>query len=196
MIAPADLAARFEELLDKLGGDASAGLAKAYAAWQSGLINTDTFAQLVADGLATINALARGSADVFATAAVNTRFGMELVPLGEYENADKDVQRIGKAATTLAGLLDTADDMPMRLDRLGRNEAHHTAQQQVIDTYRRHRVTGYRRHTDSQPCELCVWLVKAHLDPEGIGYIYPTTKPMHRHTGCKCTPIPAERKSA
>jgi len=191
VISSANLAARFELLVDKLGGEAAASAMKAYSAWQSGLLSTDGFAQLIGDLLANVNTHARAAGDIFATVAVNSQLGMNLVPLGVVTTADVDLERLGKAATTIAAALDTEADVPMQLERIARNEPAHAAQQQVVVSYERHGVKGYRRHTDADPCELCKWLVKAHLDPEGIGYIYPTSKPMHRHTGCKCTPVPA-----
>lgn len=199
MTAPAvgsasELAVKFEEIVDKMGDDVTAASLKAYAAWQSGQLATDGFAQIVANLLAIINTHARAAGDVFATLALNRTLGMKAVPLGDFVTADADLERLGKAATTIAESLDTGTDVPMQLERIARNEPAEAAQQQVVASYRRHGVKGYRRHPDSDPCELCVWLIKAHLDPEGIGYIYPANKRFHRHTGCKCTPIPAIRK--
>ena len=57
-----------------------------------------------------------------------------------------------------------------------------------MDALRRHGVRGYRRGLDDHPCQLCTWLAKTHLDP--AGYVYPTGKPMHRHPGCCCVPLP------
>jgi len=44
-------------------------------------------------------------------------------------------------------------------------------------------VRGYRRGINPDACELCFWLWKE-------GYVYPITQPMHRHTGCRCIPVP------
>lgn len=191
---PSDLAAKFEEIVVKMGDDMTAAALKAYAAWQAGQLATEGFAQLVANLLAIINTHARLAGDVFATLALNRTLGMNTVPLGEIVTSDDDQTRLGKAAMTIARSLDTDADVAMMLERIARNEPAEAAQQQVVSSYERHGVEGYRRHPDAAPCELCRWLIKAHLDPEGIGYIYPTNKPFHRHVGCRCTPVPAIRK--
>ena len=97
-MTPQELAARFEQLVDKLGGDTAAGAMKVYAAWQAGLLATDEFAQLVADMLSISNAHARAIGDVFATAAVNDQLGMERVPLGSIVSADADLERLGRSS--------------------------------------------------------------------------------------------------
>lgn len=45
------------------------------------------------------------------------------------------------------------------------------------------KVRGYRRGVNPGCCELCFWLYKE-------GYVYPIDQPMHRHTGCRCVPVP------
>lgn len=45
------------------------------------------------------------------------------------------------------------------------------------------KVRGYRRGINPGCCELCFWLWKE-------GRVYPIDQPMHRHTGCRCVPVP------
>jgi hypothetical protein len=194
-VTAAEYAAIFEDLVTNLGQVAADGMAVAYAAWQSGKMTTPEFEDLVVRAVATVNGYARAGADVIGTKYVGDLTGRQLTPAGAtVVNLTTEYDRLSKAAATMVKAVDTDADVAMQLDRMARNEPAEAAQRQMVHTYRGHGVKGYRRHTDSDPCELCVWLVKAHLDPEGIGYIYPANKPMHRHTGCKCTPIPAIRK--
>lgn len=44
-------------------------------------------------------------------------------------------------------------------------------------------IRGYRRGINPGCCELCFWLWKE-------GKVYPIDQPMHRHTGCRCVPVP------
>lgn len=195
IITAAEFAVIFEDLVTNLGEVAASGVAAAYSAWQSGKMTTAEFEDLVVRAVATVNGYARAGADVVGTTYVGDLTGRQLVPAGAAAvNVDNEFDRLSKAAATLVAAVDTDADVAMMLDRMARNEPAEAAQRQMLHTYRGHGVKGYRRHTDSDPCELCVWLVKAHLDPEGIGFVYPANKPMHRHTGCKCTPIPAIRK--
>lgn len=195
IITAAEFAAIFEDLVTNLGQVAADGVAAAYAAWQSGKMTTAEFEDLVVRAVATVNGYARAGADVVGTTYVGDLTGRQLVPAGAAAvSVDTEFDRLAKAAKTLVAAVDTDADVAMMLDRMAKNEPAEAAQRQMVHTYRGHGIKGYRRHTDSDPCELCVWLVKAHLDPEGIGFVYPANKPMHRHTGCKCTPIPAIRK--
>lgn len=195
IITAAEFAAIFEELVTSQGQTAADGLAQAYSAWQSGRMDTAQFEDLIVRLLATINGYARAGADIIGTTYVGDLTGRQLVPAGVAAvNVDTEFDRLSKAAKTLVAAVDTDADVAMQLDRMARNEPAEAAQRQMLHTYQGHGIKGYRRHTDSDPCELCTWLVKAHLDPEGIGYIYPANKPFHRHTGCKCTPVPAIRK--
>lgn len=200
MTAPArvftagDFTDRFEALCADLEQATVDALLQAYSLWQSGAITTDSFGDLIVTAVAMNNAAARQGADVLATYFTMTVAGEVLAPVGPAVTPAADMARLSKAAATIVKVLDTADDIAMQLDRLGRNEPAAAAQGQALHTYAGHDVKGYRRHLNAGACELCEWLVKAHLDPEGIGYIYPTNKPMHRHTGCRCTPVPAIKK--
>lgn len=48
-------------------------------------------------------------------------------------------------------------------------------------------IVGYRRGINPDACELCFWLWKD-------GYVYEIDQPMHRHTGCRCVPIPTTER--
>lgn len=42
---------------------------------------------------------------------------------------------------------------------------------------------GYRRGINPNCCEICFWTWKE-------GYVYPLSKPMWQHPGCRCVPVP------
>ncbi|WP_367582286.1 hypothetical protein [Tsukamurella tyrosinosolvens] len=190
-MTPDDLAEQFELYVDQLGGKLSTGLLAAYEQWQAGVLTTAEFEQVFIQMVATMNAYARTGADwLGSTYLSSTPKGSTLVTVAG------ETARLAEAAASVAKLLDTADDLTVQLDRIGRNEPTEAAQQQLVHTYSGHGVRGYRRRLNAGACELCVWLQKKHLDPEGIGFIYPSSRPMHRHTGCRCTPVPATRKAA
>lgn len=196
VMTAAEFAVLFEEMVTNLGQAAAEAAAQAYSGWQSGTLTSDQFEALIVRLVATINGYARGGADLIGTTYVGDLTGRQLTVAGVAGvDVDAEFDRLGKAASTLVKAVDTDADVAMMLDRMAKNEPVEAAQRQMVHTYRGHGIKGYRRHADSDPCELCVWLVKAHLDPEGIGYIYPTGKSFHRHTGCKCTPVPAIRKA-
>jgi len=44
-------------------------------------------------------------------------------------------------------------------------------------------VGGYRRGINPSACEVCFWTWKQ-------GYVYPLSRPMWQHPGCRCIPIP------
>ncbi len=90
-------------------------------------------------------------------------------------------ERLTKAVKTLA----SQDDASARLERLAVDEPVAAAQRGFQDGIRLadSGVTGYRRGINPDCCELCFWLWKE-------GYVYEIDQPMHRHTGCRCVPVP------
>jgi hypothetical protein len=95
-------------------------------------------------------------------------------------------QRIEKAVRTLISELpERYEPQPLeRVERLARDEPIQAAQFGYQDEIRSQgRVNGYRRGINPDACELCFWLWKE-------GYVYPVDQPMHRHTGCRCWPVP------
>lgn len=104
-------------------------------------------------------------------------------------------ERLHEAVETVVreeGLPQTADEPAPRLERLVRDEPIQAVQRGYQDGIRvavaspeRPRATsvGYRRGVNPDCCELCYWLWKE-------GYVYPIHKPMHRHPGCRCVPVP------
>jgi hypothetical protein len=95
-------------------------------------------------------------------------------------------ERLAKSVDTLA---DEAPDGLDRVERLARDEPIQAAQRGFQDGMRlqpEQRIVGYRRGVNPGCCELCWWLLKD-------GYVYPLDQPMHRHTGCRCVPVPASR---
>ncbi|HWL96045.1 MAG TPA: hypothetical protein VNP20_01815 [Nocardioidaceae bacterium] len=151
-------------------------------AWQSGDITDSEFVALLADQLAVSVGGAMLSADALVAVYVN-RPALGMVP------DDAKVEQLTKAAKTVATFLDDAETDPLpRVQRLAVAEPLDALQQASLTAYSRHGITGYVRGISADACELCVWLKKEHLRPGG--YIYPTDKPMHKHPGCTCVPIP------
>ena len=99
---------------------------------------------------------------------------------------DATTQRLTYAAATATTLLDATDDPLPRLRRVTVAEHLDSLQQGVVGAYNAHGVRGYTRGLSAKACELCVWLYKG-------GYVYPADRPMHRHPGCTCVPIPATK---
>ncbi|MGX9296123.1 hypothetical protein [Tsukamurella paurometabola] len=187
-----ELIDRFDAWLQSLGDESARALANAHRLWQSGVIDTAAFEELVVQTVAAINATVRGGADVTAAAYVLEVLGEQVVPLGTAPiTAAAERKRLAKAAATLAGLLEAAD-FADRLDRFARDEPARAAQEQMTHSYRSHGIDGYVRGVNAGACELCIWLRKEHLRPGG--YVYPNSRPMHRHVGCRCTPIPTRKE--
>ena len=89
-------------------------------------------------------------------------------------------ERLTRAVQTLAD----ADDLG-RVERLARDEPVQAAQRGCQDGLRLQDkpARGYRRGINPDCCELCFWLWKE-------GFVYDLDQPMHRHTGCRCVPVP------
>lgn len=187
MITDQQLAARFEDLLNGVGDKASKALRSLFAAWQAGQIDTATFGLAIVHVVTGANAYGRAVGDAFAAAAVQTYLQAPAVPTGTPPPPDEQ-DRLSKAANTLTAALAGPDDLTDRLERLGRAEPAQAAQQAALNTYAANGVDGYTRGLDSGACELCVWLYKD-------GYTYPTDKSFHRHTGCRCSPIPTKKEN-
>lgn len=85
-----------------------------------------------------------------------------------------------RAVQTLADQADLG-----RVERLARDEPIQAAQRGYQDGLRLQDkpVAGYRRGINPDCCELCFWLWKE-------GFVYDLDQPMHRHTGCRCVPVP------
>lgn len=76
------------------------------------------------------------------------------------------------------------DAVTVRLERIARDEPIQATQRGYQDGIRATKsAQGYRRRVNPDCCELCYWLWKE-------GYVYDIDQPMHRHTGCRCVPVP------
>lgn len=97
---------------------------------------------------------------------------------GRYEEDPYD--RLERAFTTIYD--DNPDDLK-RVQRLAHDEPIQAAQAGFQAELATEGVKGYRRQINPDACQVCFWLWKE-------GYVYPIDKPMWRHTGCRCVPIP------
>lgn len=205
----AAIASAFEALTTSLAARAINRLKIVFRAWFDGTLTTAEFEAVAADILKVDVHGAYKAGTGFASATLDKPAAGDIVPteekLAALDNAmstlvwdeeildqptDTDGSGIEFDDTEMIST-DTEVVLPPRLERLVSSEVVDGVQQSTVRAYDTDEsVVGYRRGTDSDPCQLCVWLVKAHLDPEGIGYVYPTTKSFHRHPGCQCTPIP------
>lgn len=119
---------------------------------------------------------------------------------------DTDVSALEERLTKALRTIEAEPAPQEKVERLVRDEAVQAAQRGYQDGIRARilaipdeqlkpapkpekapEVTGYRRGTNPDCCELCFWLWKE-------GYVYPISQPMHRHTGCRCWPVPTTDK--
>lgn len=163
--------------LEKLTTDLTAGV---LAGWQAGNLTDAELEELVHGIL--VQGVAHGT--TIGDAVGSAYIGQQ--PLGITVD-DQEAERLGLAAATIVGLLDAAGDPLPRLARLTVGEALHGLQDGVRRAYSEHGVTGYTRGLSASACELCRWLYKG-------GHVYPSSKPMHKHPGCTCVPIPVTRE--
>lgn len=70
-----------------------------------------------------------------------------------------------------------------RVELLAYNEPIQAAQAGYQAELQSEGIKGYRRLINPDACQICFWLWKE-------GYVYPITKSMWRHTGCRCVPVP------
>lgn len=92
-------------------------------------------------------------------------------------------ERLTKAVETL----NERAELTERVERLAANETIAATQRGYQDGIRLQGpetgIVGYRRGINPDCCQLCFWLWKE-------GYVYDIHQPMHRHTGCRCIPVP------
>lgn len=194
----------YHDNLTAISEQAATDVTTVYEQFLDGTIEAAAAVATIAAIVATANAKAAAVADLALAADLTLALGEPITALGIGRPAD-DLQRLAKAARTLlldlpeqitvrsSTALTLAVDEPVvpveRVARLGRVEPLTAAGQAYDDAVARNpRVTGYRRGLSATACELCTWLAKRHLDP--AGYVYPADKPMHRHKGCTCYPVP------
>lgn len=181
-------AAEFRTGLATLGTYYAGQAARVYAGWQAGVFTTDEWRALFARSLLNGVGDGTGIGDGFATRLLHLAHGRDVLPVGEPIDVPAELARLTLAVDTLAAKIDTAEDPRPRIERLASSEPVNAAQQSAIRVFGKHQVTGWRRGVRPDACELCHWLAKTNLDP--LGYVYPTTKLMHKHPGCTCIPIP------
>lgn len=107
------------------------------------------------------------------------------------ERVEEIREQVEKAVTTLARDLErpttTEEPAPTeRVERMAKDEVIAATQRGYQDGIRVSNtleIVGYRRGINPDACELCFWLWKD-------GFVYPIDQPMHRHTGCRCVPVP------
>lgn len=189
----ADYRAEFDIIATDIAVRTTAAALGYHAAWQGGALTTPqwryAFRQLLLMG----TAVAGGLGDALAARVLRRLHGVAAQPVGVVAGTPDpraEAARLDKAVLALVELADTAEDPRPRIERLARAEPVNAMQQAIVAAWDAHGIRGWRRGTDPDPCELCVWLVKAHLDPAGIGYVYPTSRKFHQHPGCRCIPVP------
>lgn len=105
-------------------------------------------------------------------------------------------EQVDKAVRTLAAEMErpssTEEAVSVeRVERMVKDETVQQMQRGVQDGIRlaspQTGIVGYRRGINPDACELCFWLWKD-------GYVYEIDQPMHRHTGCRCVPIPTTER--
>lgn len=178
----------YRENLTELGAVTERKVLDLFDRHTAGELTAPQFVSTTATVIAKANGRAVAMADMSLAATLSLRLGVPVAALGLASPAG-ELARLQKAADTL---LAAEDDPRARVARLGRVEpldAAGTAYSTAIARSRR--VTGYRRGLHAGACELCQWLAKTHLDPEG--YVYPSRQPMNRHKGCTCTQVPVTK---
>ncbi|MFQ1002538.1 hypothetical protein [Modestobacter sp. SSW1-42] len=159
-------------------------LVQLHAAFLDGRLDVDDFIDraslLVGQAQARMYALADASLSAFITVETAT-----AVPtLGIV--APDESGRLRDGLRTLLAVVDP-EAPALRVARYGRSEAAGAFQDGYSTAMReRPEVGGYRRVLNTSACELCVWLWRG-------GYVYPSGKSFHRHTGCGCHPEPVLR---
>lgn len=198
-VTTATLATTFATIANSITTQAVEMVTVWWQDWLRGRLTDDEFAEVLGHVLDMFGEIGVMKADRLAADLLDRpAVGLTL----EDSRADGYV----KAAETVVQQLDQSDtdvkvetidpdsaedvviDLPGRLERLATSEPTAAAQDGLRRAYEAHGLTGYTRGLDESPCELCIWLKKAHLR-EG-GYVYPIDQPMNRHPGCCCVPIP------
>lgn len=146
--------------------------------WLAGAVTTAEFIDVVAHLIEAASTAAMVVADAIAARLLGT------APVG-ISPTQADLRRWTKAARAITADLDKRPPQTLesRTQRLASSEAVASLQRAMQEAYAAHGVTGYRRGLDADPCELCQWLYKD-------GFVYPINRPMHKHPGCQCVPIP------
>lgn len=172
----------YAEVLDQLAGKTEADVIAVWEALAAGRIDMDEAVAAVVALVAPANATAAALADEAVAATLSVRLGGVFSPLGLSPGDEGD--RLTAGALTLLTAAASTPDPVGRVGRFGRAEPLGTAQSTFGDALdvRAEYVAGWRRGLSSGACELCRWLEKD-------GYVYPTGRKMHHHTGCQCQQI-------
>lgn len=181
---------RLEEALTALSAAQVDRIRAVFASFTEGLLTSTEFVVMAVNIILTGNARGYALGASVARSTIERQTGqVEITPqVVRLHHLDED--RITQALETI---LDSDLDTAMQLVRLADNEPKAAATNGSHDVIKASEsVTGWVRTIEVDACELCVWLRKEHLRPGG--YIYPSTKPMHRHTGCMCEQTPVTTK--
>lgn len=173
----------YQDQLEDTATAAAVQVVAAVAAWEAGKLDAETLAVLVAAFVAAGNSLAAALADLSLAAALTTRLGTVVPPLGIVRPAE-DPDRLTKAAQTLLSL---PEPSVARWERLARAEAQEAAARAYSEAVRRSpHVTGWTRGLSASACQLCRWWSRE-------GRVWPADHPMPVHKGCTCHPEPVTR---
>lgn len=171
----------YTELLDLVAGNSETRVRQVWAQWAAGEVDDAEAMAALVSIVGNANATAAALADTAVAATLTRRTGELHSPLG-LAPGDESERLTRAAGTLLARVVDTPDPEG-RAGRFGRCEPLDTAQRtfgEALDAVEE--VIGWRRWIAPDACELCTWLEKD-------GYVYPTSRKMHHHTGCRCQQI-------
>lgn len=170
----------YRDALDALSAQGEAALVETWRLLAGGIIDRPGAVARIVSTVGLTNAQAVALADQAVAATLMLQLGQPVAPIGVLP-ADES-ERLTAAALTLIDQAGEGDTVA-RFARLGRAEPLDAAQRawgQAIDASEY--VVGWRRGLSSGACELCRWLEKD-------GMVYPTSRGMHHHTGCRCEQI-------
>ncbi|MBE6477840.1 MAG: hypothetical protein E7Z97_07210 [Propionibacteriaceae bacterium] len=172
-----------EELLLRLGEQTERIIAALWAQVEAGALDEDLFAGLAATVIAAANGQGTAAGQAAFRAWQETATGTPATTSATLPADDLD--RLTQAVGTI---LKDSTSTGMRLARLARSEPINAAQDAFAASMAGSAVvSGWRRHLDSDPCQLCQWWWRE-------GRVWRPDHPMPRHPGCTCTQEPVLRE--
>jgi hypothetical protein len=177
---------RFDRTVRRLTEMSRREVLSLLAQFEAGEIGQADFEASVALVIAQNQVRAAKVADIGMAVMVSEQLRMLVGPLGLPASRVDQARIVRAVRTILSGGPKTVELSVSRQMRFGRLAVAEPAAQ-LQDTMHRamagHRVTGWVRQTDSDPCPLCAELAD--------GIVRPHTVKMARHEGCVCIPRPA-----
>ncbi|WP_261623292.1 VG15 protein [Nesterenkonia marinintestina] len=169
----------YEDIVDRLGAQASASLLGLNSLMEAGTITREEFIDTAATVVDVARQRGTAAGEAYFRAYAEQATGRPYTLAATLPESQAE-----RLSTALATILAASQDTHMQLDRLATAEPMEAASDGFQQAMQREKtVTGWTRGLDTGACQLCTWWWRE-------GRVFQPTHRMPRHTGCRCHPVP------